>query len=210
MKLYDDYLRWRRSPAPFRPRRSRSGSGAEERGGAGAARGWRRRGRARSRCPRRRGGWCRDPRALRSARVAVDAPQRLVGLGDRGLAGTLGMEPGALHAFEGTVRAGDGGDEGGEAAPAHGVAVGGARDGSAARASGSHPVPGRGGRRRPGCLRGTSSVSTGAGLRRRRPRTRAGPPDQPPGPSAPPPAGRGRRGPRRGRGRASRRRCGGR
>ena len=56
--------------------------------------------------------------------VAVDAPERLAGLGDRGLGGTLGMEPGALHAFEGTVRAGDGGDEGGEAAPARGVAVG--------------------------------------------------------------------------------------
>ena len=56
--------------------------------------------------------------------VAVDAPQRLAGLGDRGLGGALGMEPGALHAFEGAVRAGDGSDEGGEAAPARGVAVG--------------------------------------------------------------------------------------
>ena len=50
--------------------------------------------------------------------VAVDAPQRLAGLGDRDLGGALGMEPGALHAFEDPVRAGDGGDEGGEGAPA--------------------------------------------------------------------------------------------
>ena len=56
--------------------------------------------------------------------VAVDASEGLAGLGNRGLGGAAGMEPGALHAFERPARAGDGGDEGGEAAPARIVAVG--------------------------------------------------------------------------------------
>ena len=42
---------------------------------------------------------------------AVDAPERFARANEIGLGGTLGVEPGALHALDGAIIAGDGGDQ---------------------------------------------------------------------------------------------------
>ena len=41
----------------------------------------------------------------------MDAPERFARAGEVGFLGSLGIEPGTLHAFDGAIIAGDGGDQ---------------------------------------------------------------------------------------------------